>query len=101
MNPPDADALAARLGLGAADDECQLCIEAAVQYTENRRSLTDPVLLWRDPDVNLGTLQHGALLYQSKSAPVGLPEYDELATSYGVSMTGIHRLIGGPDLVVA
>lgn len=97
MNPPDADDLANYLGLPEADELCELSAEAAVQYAEDRRFRTDPVLLWVRADVNLGALQYAALLYQTKAAPTGLPEYDEIQSTYGASMTGINRLIGGPD----
>ena len=100
MNPPDAQDLADYLGV-TLDPLCEQSAAAAVKYTENRRTATDPVLLWIDPDVNLGTLQHAALLYQTKAAPTGLPDYDDIQSTYGASMAGIHRLLGGPDPVVA
>ena len=95
MNPPDADDLAAELQLAAADDQCELCIEAAVRFVEKVRFKIDPVLLWRDPDVNKGALLYGALLYQAQAAPSGFPEYDEVQATYGASMAGIYRLVGG------
>lgn len=101
MNPPDAQDLADYLGIGVADQRCQDSIGAAIQFAQDRRFRTDPVRLWERPDVNLGALQYGALLYQTKAAPTGLPEYDELQATYGASMAGIYRLIGGPDPAAA
>lgn len=100
MSPPDAHDLAAYLGLAEPDQRCKDSIAAAVQWVQNRRFRTDWLTLWNQPDVNLGALQYGALLYQVKSTPVGLPEYDDLASTYGTSMAGIHRLVGGPDPAV-
>ena len=95
MNPPDAQDLATYLGLPTADDLCEQSVEAAVLFVEKVRLKIDPVLLWVQPDVNLGALQYAALLYQTKAAPTGLPEYDEIQSTYGASMAGIYRLIGG------
>ena len=101
MNPPDEEDLADFMGLPDPDLRCQLSIDAAIRYVEKRRHRADPAQLWLDADVNLGALQYGALLYLTKSAPGGLPEYDEFQPTYGAAMAGIHRLIGGPDPAVS
>lgn len=101
MSPPTAQDLTDYLGLPAVDQRCEDAVAAAVQWVTNRRFRTDWLALWNSPDVNLGALQYAALLYQVKSAPAGLPEYDDLSSMYASSMAGIHRLVGGPDPAVA
>ena len=70
------DDLAEHLGV-AVDSRVERAAEAATRWAENRRSMTDPDVLWLKEDVMYGAILYGALLFQSRSAPQGFAGYED------------------------
>ena len=95
MKPTPQD-VAVHLGIPYVPGDVRLenATAASTTWVEKRRSWTDPVLLWDEPDVVLGAITYAGLLYQSRSAPQGFDGYSDLGTyteDVGQSMVQIHR----------
>jgi hypothetical protein len=91
------------LGLAYPDDRVTAATVAAQRWVEKRRCLTDPIDLWIEPDVVLGTLILASLFYQQRAQPQGFPGIDDLGNfsdDVGNAWANIYRLVG-QDPVVA
>lgn len=100
--PLDPQKLAEYLGLPFPDERCTVALASAEAWTQKRRSLTDPVDLWAQPDVILGTVMFAALLYAQRAQPQGFPGMDDLGNysdDVGQAMTQIYRLVGSDPVV--
>jgi hypothetical protein len=76
---------------------------AASSWVEARRSVTDPVALWAGEDVQYGALLFGALLYQARVTPSGLPGYSDDPALFAQTTDALFRAreLVGNDPVVA
>lgn len=102
MRAPTASALAAFLNI-PEDGRCADAVAAAVEWAQDRRSLTDPLALWESARVRQGTILYAALLYQAAATPQGFAGYDEFGGGGGMAGDAIWRAkeLVGTDVVVA
>jgi hypothetical protein len=91
MAAPTADDVAAHLGL-VADTRMTQCVDAGNAWVERQRSLTPPGLLWSQPDVFLGAVLYGALLYLARVTPQGMAGYAELGTYNADTWEALQRV---------
>jgi hypothetical protein len=99
----DPQKLSDYLGLPFADERCTVALVSAEAWAQKRRCLTDPVELWQEPDVILGTVMLAALWYAERAQPQGFPGVNDLGNysdDVGNAWANIYRLIG-QDPVIA
>ena len=99
MAVPTVDDVAAWIGIPVVPGDQRLidCHRAALSWVLKRRSLTDPLDLWEEPDVCMGAVKYAALQYTSRAQPQGMPGFDDLGTfnsDLGMSMYDIKELVG-------
>lgn len=101
MSVDPAD-LAEYLGV-AQDARVDRAADAATAWVEGRRSNTDPVALWAAADVQLGGILYGALLYQARVTPAGLPGYSDDPGVFSQTTEALFRArdLVGSDPVIA
>lgn len=103
MQPLTGGDLAAFLGI-EEDARCADAVAAAVDWAQDRRSLTPPQLLWMSPRVRSGAILYAALLYQARATPTGLAGYDDFNNAgSGLAGDAIWRAkeLIGADQVIA
>lgn len=91
MAAPTADDVADHLGL-VADARMTQCVAAGNAWVERQRSTTPTGLLWSLPDVFLGAVLYGALLYQARVTPQGMAGYAELGTYNADTWEALQRV---------
>jgi hypothetical protein len=90
------DDVASHLGT-IPDTRLEQDVDAARQWVEDRRNMTDPHLLWFDPRIHKGGVLYAALLNKQRSQPQGFPGMDGLGVfpdDTGAAMTQVYRLVG-------
>jgi hypothetical protein len=101
----DPDDVSVFLGLGVPADERVIgYTRAAESWVRKRRGRTNPDTLFKDYDVQQGTIMYAALLHTQRAQPQGLPGFTDLGVygeDLGLAMSQIYRLVGGPDPAVA
>lgn len=103
MAVPTASDLAVFLGI-EEDGRCADAVAAAVEWAQDRRSLTDPLYLWDSARVRQGTILYAAVLYQARAMPgAGFAGFEEFGGSTYTSGDARYRAMElvGSDVVVA
>ena len=84
LTPED---VASHLGI-IPDERLEADVDAARQWAEDRRNLTDPTILFTLPRVHKGAVLYAALLYQARSTPQGFAGYEDAPS---ISTEGLYR----------
>ena len=105
MAAPTRSDVANWLGIPALPEDQRLTdvTEAAISWTQKRRSITPSGLLWLEHDVVVGTTMYAALLYSSRAQPQGFAGFETLGSfqeDTGMAITQIFRLVGA-DVPIA
>ena len=96
LTPED---VASHLGI-VADARLEQDVDAARQWVEDRRCLTDRTILWTNPSIHKGGVLYAGLLYQARSAPQGFDGYEDVYNSSTEALFRARDLVGA-DVVVA
>jgi len=87
------DDVASHLGI-MPDTRLEQDVDAARQWVEDRRNMTDPTILWTNPRVHKGGVLYAALLYQARSAPQGFDGYEDVFGSSAEALYRARDLVG-------
>ena len=66
---------------------------AAMEWVEDRRSLTPPAVVWARPRFRRGAVLYAAHLYRRRAAPMGTDSYADDSMESGYVMAEVYRLV--------